>query len=463
MGAGYTAVPTTWQVSGQGMIDASDRMALAVDGLCRQLGAAGACWGNDDIGRAFFNGDEQNAGFGASRDAVLVDLADMVNLVRNTGGMLSVSARNYSVAEDASTIGAQPAGADHNALATLNPYRLPSVTAGLATSDPEPSGLVWILRLMETLVGGCEWPDGDLAGLAAMRDAFTSAAASIGAVAEEVGVHVQAVTAHNAGSATESFAAFTEALYGGGDGGGLRWLVSALTGLGDWVGGLIKEKNAARLQFELSCGFLIGMWRVAMAASEVTLGGSVAGAVSATEAEATVLRALLLRIARSVVKSVAMGAVFGAGMDTAGQFARIHEGLQNGYNWGELAKASGEGAIAGLVMGGAGVWVSRSGGRFATALASSMEAGGFKGAASRFVFAGTSGTAGNVASQALVEHHVDLAQAAEFGFGMAGIEGFKGAGRTLLSRFGGNRYTAHGTPHGDADPYVILAARAARP
>ncbi len=420
--AGYTAVPATWRASGQGMVGASVRLASAVDRLCRQLNAVEGCWGDDDIGRAFFNGDAKAEGFGAWRNQVLAAAADAVNLVRATGGMLSVSGRNYAVAEDASTVGGpRPAGADQGALATLDPYRLPSITAHWLKSDPEPPGHVQMLRLMECLVGGCQLPDGNLAGLAAMRDAFHAAARAIGEVATEVRRHVQVVTADNAGAAAQTFASFADALIGGADGGGLQWLSSNCDGLGDWVDTLIKEKRAARLQFNLSVTFLSSMWLAAMMISAPTGGGSITTALAVTRAEAAGLRAMIWRI----VRSMAMGAVFSGGMDMAGQFARRSEGLQTGYDWTELAKAGGEGAIAGLVMGGAHEWMTNSKTPFATAVASYLKAGGFTAGVTRFGLSGVTGTAGNVAGQAAIEHRVDLVQAAEFGFGMAGIESAK--------------------------------------
>src|SRR5690242_6976793 len=108
------------------MLGSGDSLASAVDALCHGLAGAGACWGSDDIGRAFFDGDDKTPGYGASRDGVLAALADMVNLLRAAGGMLIVSGHRYAVAEEASTVGsALPQGADKGALAKTNPYRLP--------------------------------------------------------------------------------------------------------------------------------------------------------------------------------------------------------------------------------------------------------------------------------------------------------------------------------------------------
>ncbi|MCW2858521.1 MAG: hypothetical protein JWP48_229 [Actinoallomurus sp.] len=434
---GYTAVPSTWVGSGHGMIDTSETLASAVDTLCHALASAGECWGADDIGRAFFNGEGKTPGFGTSRDTVLADLADMVNVVRATGGLLTVAGHTYSVAEAASNVGsALPEHADQKAVAAVDPYYLPEVSQTLAKSDPPPSEFMQILGLLEMLVGGCQWPDGSMSGLASMRDAFHAAASSVNSVAEEVGGHARTVTTDNAGEATENFASFAAALQGGGDAGGLRWLAEACQGLGDSTDFLLKQKNAARMQFTLSLAFLAATWVIALAVSWITAGSSVAGATATTEAEGFVLRTFL----QGVRKAVLTGLWFGGGLDAVGQYARIHEGVQKDFSLTELAKASGEGALAGGVMGAAGGWVAQSGNRFATVLSGYMKAGGLKGTVLHYGFSGTTATAGNVAAQAAFDHgHVDLAQAAQFGFGMVGMEAFKDAGRHAGSHFGGGQ------------------------
>lgn len=151
---GYLARSGTWVESGRGMLGVGDSLGDTVDALCHGLAGVGACWGQDEIGRAFFNGDDKSPGYGASRDQVLAALADMVNLLRATGGMLLVSGHTYALAEEASTVGsALPEGADRGALAQTHPYRLPEVTQGFARSDPEPSELRQIWAFAETLVG----------------------------------------------------------------------------------------------------------------------------------------------------------------------------------------------------------------------------------------------------------------------------------------------------------------------
>jgi hypothetical protein len=98
----------TWISQGRGVIRASDTLAGAVNTLCVSLGEAGACWGKDDIGEQFFNGDGSKPGFGKSRDDVLTALAEMVNLLRYAGAAMIGTGRLFKATEQANTIGAPP-------------------------------------------------------------------------------------------------------------------------------------------------------------------------------------------------------------------------------------------------------------------------------------------------------------------------------------------------------------------
>ncbi|MDN3351283.1 hypothetical protein [Actinomadura sp. DC4] len=351
------------------------------------------------------------------------------------------------MAEEASTIGsALPEGADSGAKAASHPYSLPLVTEGFPHSDPAPSGLMAMLRFMESLVGGCEWPDGSLDGLMTMVRAWRTAAYAVRSAAEEIGGHARVVTANNAGQATQSFASFAAALQGGGDAGGLSWLATACDGLADAVQNLIRQKNAARMQFVLSLEFLLATWALAAALSLVTGGGSVAAATATTQAEGFALKAFL----RSVAKAVLAGMWFSGGLDAAGQIARIHFGLQKDFDRGEFVKALGEGAVAGGVMGAGGAWIGMGRTQLTKALSEWMSSPGLKGLGTKFLVAGTTGTAGNVAAQAAFDKgHVDWKQAAEFGFGMAGIEVAKDVGRRALT---GSNPPPGETPPGHTPP-----------
>jgi hypothetical protein len=424
---GYEAESATWVRSGQGVSQAADTLGDAVGSFYRELAGAGAAWGCDDIGRAFFDGDGSTAGFAAMRDQLLAHLVDMVNLLRATGGMLVLSGHRYALAEEASTIGAAlPRGAASGAAAAADTYRLPSVAEGTVESDPPPGEWLQILWLLESVVGGCTWPDGNIAALGRIRDAFTAMASALAEAAGEVDGYARVVTSNNAGAATEKFASFAEALTRGGEEGGLLWLNSACQGLAASVDVLIEEKNAARIQFRLSCAFLIAMWAAAWALSWLTGGGSVAAATEGTEAEGLALRAYVQAAAKVVAAAlrnpVIAGAIYSSGLNAAGQGAQILAGLQNHWNWGQTGLAAAEGAVAGAVMGESASWVAEGGNPVTARLAAWMQDDGLLGKVTRLGVAGASGTAGNVATQALFnDGHIDIGQAAAFGLGMAGL------------------------------------------
>ncbi|WP_460355566.1 WXG100-like domain-containing protein [Actinoallomurus acanthiterrae] len=311
------------------------------------------------------------------------------------------------------------------------------------------------LFFLEMLVGGCQWPDGSMGGLARMQSALTTCADAFGEGAKELDTHAGVVVNANAGDATDKFKTFAQALSGGGEAGGLRFLEQSLRDLASWVDGLAAQKRAARLQFEISCAFVVITMAIGFAWSFITAGASEAAAIGASEAEGFALKAFLQRIAlwmgrHQIMTAAGVGAWFGGGMDAAGQYARIHEGVQKGWNWGEFGKSVGMGAIAGGVMGGLGRAVpalAEHGSPVATKLADWMGAPGMKGVAARFGFAGTTGTVGNVAGQVVFDRdHINVGQAAAFGFGMAGLGGAKEAGQYAAGRFrnGGEPTTGGG-------------------
>jgi hypothetical protein len=459
VGAGYEVQAKTWANSGHGISDAGDGLAKHVDTLCAALVDAGACWGSDDIGRAFCDGDSQNMGFAAARDGVLSDLADMVNVLRATGALLVVAGNNYQVAEDASTVGPHlPAGADQDALAQQNPYYLPSTTVNLVESDP-PQGIDQeFLGFLESVGFGVAYPDGNMAKLASMREALTTAAEAVNNVGQEVGGHVYTVAANNSGDATDAFKSFAAALQGGGESGGLEFLEQQLTALASAVTMVIEQKNAAREQFWLAIAFLAVTWAAAAAISWITGGESLIEALFATKEEGVITNAAFVKIA----EGVASGLWFGAGMDVVGQFSKMDNHLQKGFSFKEVAEQGLGGAVAGGLTGFMGHRVGLKNTPLTKGLSELMESQGLKGYGSRLAFNAGVGTVSNLATQGVSvvlgeQKGIDVKQAVEFGVGMAGIDTFKEAGKSAAAKFGspspGNRPTPPdptGGPDGQA-------------
>jgi hypothetical protein len=144
-----------------------------------------------------------------------------------------------------------------------------------------------------------------------------------------------------------------------------------VAGVGGSADFLMKQKNAARLQFELTLAFLLFTWFAAMAISWF-FPAAIPAAEVTTETEGLVLRAFL----RQVLKSVLAGMWFAGGMDGMGQIARIHEGVQDHFSGREMVTALAQGAIAGGVMGAAGAGVAARTNAFTKMLANGLKARG---------------------------------------------------------------------------------------
>jgi hypothetical protein len=409
------------------MSDASDKLASVVDTLCAEQGQVGACWGADQLGRAFFDGQDGAPGYHEVRDRVLAELETMVNLVRATGGNLIIAGHTYRVAEEANTVGSVlPAhAADKGVAAQKERYQLPSVAHTLAVSDPPPSGLAWAIALLERVIemalGGCEFPDGNVGQLERLRTAWHDAANSIIEVADDVNGHSRTVTMNNAGDTAKKYASFAAALAGGGDEGGLIWLAVVCGSVANAVDFLIRQKNAGRDQFIRSAEFVAATIIAGLFLSAIFGPEAEGAAMAAVEAEAQSLSAILLYLA----KSVGTGMWFGGGLDVIAQGTRMEYGLQDGFNVGEFVN----GTVAGGVAGGTLGWIARGGNPFTAKLAGWMSADGPKGFGARLGINWTAGTGVMAGSEAVANHgHVDLGRDLEAGLGMALLGSFSHGG-----------------------------------
>jgi hypothetical protein len=418
----------TWTGSGQKVLAAASTLATAVNTLCGALEDAGACWGEDDIGQAFINGQGGKPGFAMSRDEVLNGLATMVNLLQETGSAMVVTGQGFAAAEQSNTIGA-PAAAQPSAPA-VSQYQLPPTASDLIKTDPPPGEFMEILGILEKLVAGCQWPDGSMSALGSMQQALLTASGAITRVKGEVEQYCKAVEAVSAGQTATQFESFAAKLCG--DDGGLAWLAGACQGLAGSVHTLTEQKNAARMQFELSLVFLAISFAAAQALAVFTFGGSEAAFMGEAEAEGFALRAMLQAVARGVVE----GIWYAGGMDLIAQFSQMANGLQSSFNWVEFGKSVGEGAVAGGVAGGLSYGLSSA---LAAAAGSSglvKNLANLAGTnavtefAAKAAVGGVAGTVGSIAAQEVFDDgHVNLMQAGGFGLGMGVIGAALGGDR----------------------------------
>jgi pSer/pThr/pTyr-binding forkhead associated (FHA) protein len=418
------AVFDTWKSAAQSFDKASQALGKAADQLCDELTAAGAAWGHDELGQAFFNGGGGKPGFGTSRDEVLPLIGDMVNVLAGSSDALAAAQAVYLDAEQANAqlSGGKVAGKAAVPVPSVGgSYRLPPYTGGMTANDPPPAGLEWMMNLVTSLVAGCEWPDGSIGGLEKISSALSSMATAMGPVIQDVRDASTQVIGSNIGLGPESFGTFSEVVILA-----LEQVQQALKGLASSVGNLVAQKKAAWIQLVASMVFLVASFFVAQAIAVWTLGASEAEFFATAEAEGWTLRMFFQLLAKGVLE----GLWYGGGMDAVGQVSRIITGAQHGWNWAEFGKAAGEGAVAGAVMSGLTGAARFAGGRAGVVKALFNVMDGkvddpsamtkLAGFGARVGFNSTTGFAGNLASQAAFDDgNVNLTQAGSFAVGMS--------------------------------------------
>jgi hypothetical protein len=434
--AGFVAVPATWGAAGRDVERAAASLAGVTTRLCEALAGSWGAWGNDEIGEAFCNGADGKPGFGHAADSLLTALAQAVNLLAQAGWGMRVSGVVFagSDAHVAATLGARSAAAARVPQPAV--YRLPAVSRRLVAGDPPPPEWEFLLQLLARLVAGCQYPDGNFGSLATIESELTTAASVISEVAGSLRQAAASVTSVNAGNAADTFGSFAKGLVAG-----LEWLAGQCTALASSAENLLRQKQAARIEFWASLVFLAVMFAAAQALAFFSFGASEAGFLAAVTGQGVGLRAMLMFVLRMVIEGIA----FAAGDDVIDQFARMHEDLQHGFNEGELWTAAGTGAVASLVTFGLGSTLHAGAGMSTTLAtvagwmdhdAASPLAARARAVATRAVINGLGGTAGNVAGQAIFDDgRINLAQAAEGGFTMAVMaEGTEAGNRWAINR-----------------------------
>lgn len=461
----------SWKAAGRSFGKAALALGNAADHLCHELTAAGAAWGHDDLARAFFSGGEGKPGFGTSRDQVLPQIGDMVNVLAGTGDALVAAGAGYLAAEqsNARLAAGRPAGGFAGTpTAGGSSYHLPPFTTAATVNDPPPAGLDWMMNLVASLVAGCEWPDGSICGLEQISGALSGMGSALGQAIQDVSDASAQVTGRNDGQGAQCFAAFCGVLIEA-----LDQLQNPCQGLTSSVDNLIAQKKAAWIQLVASMVFLVASFFVAQALATWTLGASEAEFFATAEAEGWRLRTFVRLLAKGVLE----GLWYGAGMDAVGQVSRIITGAQHGFDWAELAKAGGEGAVAGVVMSSLSGAARLAGGRSAVgkalfAIMDGKVGDGEPGAldklagfGARVGFNSATGFAGNVASQAAFDDgDVNWTQAGAFAVGMAVMgEGINLAGTGKHAADQGTDAPGQPDPSGTTGTDVLSAADEARP
>jgi hypothetical protein len=452
--AGFVAQPETWAGAGNEVGDASSSLAGVTNQLCRVLADNWAAWGKDDIGEAFGNGADGKPGFGPAADNLLTALAQMVNLLAQTGWGMQVSGAIYVAADVASTIGGQPIQGPWRVPQPAT-YKLPVVSREVIPSDSPPPMWMHILELMSSVVVGCQYPDGSFGALGDISAELKAAANSITTIAQTVQRAAGSVSSSNSGQAADAFAAHARSIVSG-----LEWLAWQCKALASSADNLLAQKNAARIQFWASLAFLAVMFATAQALAIFTFGASEGGFLAAVVGQGVGLRALLIFVLRMVIE----GTIFSAGDDVIEQFARMHEHLQDGFSEGQFFKSAGTGALASLVTFGLvrGVYLGAGSSQALGTVVAWMEndatatlSARARGVFTRVAVNTVAGTGGNVAAQAAVDQQVDLkgAVSAALSMGIIG-EGTEAGTRAAI----GFRISRANADYGDSEDGTAAGA-----
>ncbi|MEU4227474.1 sugar transferase [Nonomuraea sp. NPDC026600] len=401
--------PEIWVSAGRGVWEAADDAALGVDAFC--LAMDERPFGQDDLGRALFEGDPEAGlpGLAGIRDDLLKDLVVAVNLLRGMAAGLVVTGGTYATAEGANT-GIPRAQPYPGWLTDPEEYKPKLGPHGLPTTTPPPDLVSRALWFLESVGVGAAWPDGDLDGVARLRDAATALGRVLGDVQEQIAGQARRATGAGAGPATAAFGRAALMVHGEkGQLADLRRRCEHLAYCGQIAYDAIVK---ARWRFVASAAFVLALMLLAKLLAP-RLGPLLDAAVK------RLLRTegLALRITLLIIRQAALGAMYSGGLSAIDQLFTTGT-----IDAAGLLRGTVHGALAGGLMAGAhGALPAllRRGGPALTGLAEAMESATWERAFSRILVGGavsttvlaTAGWAGGAGW--------NWKHAAEMGFGMA--------------------------------------------
>ncbi|MGW4662109.1 sugar transferase [Streptosporangium sandarakinum] len=401
--------PEIWAGAGRGVREAADELARGVDRFCRAMDERP--FGQDDLGRALFDGDPGAGvpGFARIRDDLLRDLALAVNLLREMAAGMVVTGCEYAAAEEANA-GVPYVPPCPGWLRDPEVYRPEPGPGGLPSTTPPPGFVSQAIWFLESVGFGAAWPDGDLDGVARLLDAATAMARVVGDVQEQIAGQSGRVVRAGSGSATAAFGRAARLVHG--EQGWLADLRRRCEHLADCARIAHDAITEARQRFMASAAFVLTLMLLAR-----LLAPRLGPVLDLVVRKLLRLEGLALRIVLLMIRQAALGAMYSGGLGVIGQL--FATGTVDGA---ELVRDLSHGALAGGLMAGAHAALPallRRGGPTLTGLAEAMESATWERAFSRTLVGGavsttvlaTAGWAGGAGW--------DWKHAAGMGFGMS--------------------------------------------
>ncbi|GLW06028.1 hypothetical protein Misp01_11580 [Microtetraspora sp. NBRC 13810] len=413
--------PQTWVSAGKGVREAADDLAQGVDGFCRAMDERP--FGQDDLGRALFEGDPQagRPGFAQVRNDLLKELVMAVNLLRGMAAGLAVCGERYATAETANS-GTSYTQSCPAWLKAPEEYK-PALSVGaLPTTTPPPDFVSQAFWFLQSVGFGSAWPDADLDGVARLRDAAAALARVVGDVREQVAGQAGRAAGEGDGPATAEFGRAAQGVHGEqGQLADLQRRCEHLAHCGQIAYDAIVK---ARWQFTASAAFVLSLMLVAKLLAP-RLGPLLDVVVK------KLLRAegLALRIIVLIIRQAALGAMFSGGLSAIDQLFATGT-----VDPAKLVRDMSFGALAGGLMAGAHAALPallRRGGPGLKGLAEAMESATWERALSRLLVGGTVSTTVLATAGWATGGDWNWKQAAEMGFGMAALS--TGAGLAARS------------------------------
>ncbi|WP_214416229.1 sugar transferase [Sphaerisporangium fuscum] len=419
------STPGTWISAGKGVREAADDLAEGVDRFCRFMDERP--FSQDDLGRALFEGDSEKSmpGFAQLRDDLLKDLVTAVNLLRGMAAGMVVAACGQAAAENANTgmvagifgTGGRRAAAGipygqscPRWLTDPEEYEPPLGPGGLPATTPPPGFVSQTIWFLESLGCASAWPDGDLDGVARLRDAAAAMGRMVGDVQEQIAGQAGRVTGPGSALATAAFGRAARVVHGEqGQLADLRRRCERLADCGQIAHDAIVK---AREKFVACAAFVVALMLLSR-----LLAPRLGPLLDVVVKKLIRAEGLALRITLLMIRQAALGAMFSGGLSVIDQLFAT-----GAIDAGKLVRDMLHGALAGGSMAGAhGALPAllRRGGPALTGLAEAMESATWERAFSRILVGGAVSTTVLAATGWAGGGGWDWKHAAEMGFGMA--------------------------------------------
>lgn len=212
------------------------------------------------------------------------------------------------------------------------------------------------MRWVAEKVVGSDWPDADETSMQRLAVAWSEAASSLNDVADDGDHTARTVLAGISGDTAEAIAARWATV---GPQGAIGEISQLCQALGQSLDGAAEDVRTAKLTIIAALVALVAELAVIAAASVLTFGAASPAAIAAEASTQVAVRMAIRQLVMSMLQRAAIGAAKGvatsSGLEALKEGAlqtwEIHDGERANYDWGDVAEASGRGAVKGATTG----------------------------------------------------------------------------------------------------------------